>query len=546
MLLFIFLSLLSVASLFTMWSFLQRAHSGMRIYGPAYIGWYLKSLKDGNPISRPVSSWVYKSSKGISTRESSGTEVDLDKRRYSYLIPAPFGLTKKQLPDDSFRCAIGAYKPNPRFVSEYPIWCSGMSFGDLGATAIRALSDGTGILGDGAMINTGDGGLSIHHVPVNPEGERYRKALNERTLAYTFRFDRTSSSAGGVVKVPLDLERYYIDRAGDLQRSPTWNKEGTSEQERNVIIQIGPAMSGFRTMYGDIDWEWLNFVCSLDFVKGVELKLHQGASPNDRSYISSEKLTDEVQALRTDELGAMWSDKLGGGERLARNNGDYESSPEHLPFMSAKDLNGRIRELKVFIIKLRKLENFKSRRLLVGLKTTYCGGALAKSIATLIQDDRGPDYIQVDGSEGGAGSATPSMMDRVGFSASRGIIEYNRVMKSAGIRDRVTLIASGKIVEPGAAAMIMCEGADLVASARGPMLSVGCIQARECHSGRCPSGVATHGSWRLRGLDPTLKSVMYANYVIRFRSELMILARATGIDFSNGCSFSKKNVWTTN
>jgi len=98
-------------------------------------------------------------------------------------------------------------------------------------------------------------------------------------------------------------------------------------------------------------------------------------------------------------------------------------------------------------------------------------------------------------------------------------------------------------VEPGIGAVALCLGADLIASARGPLMSMGCIQARQCNTGHCPSGITTHNSWRLRALDPTLKAVRFANYIEKYRSTIMKLARTTGVKFNNGESFSNKNLW---
>jgi glutamate synthase domain-containing protein 2 len=384
-----------------------------------------------------------------------------------------------------------------------------MSFGALGATATRALSDGVALLGEGALDNTGEGGLSIHHCPVNEEGERYRQALNIRTKSlgrdYVFEFNKTATSDGMIVDVQLSE---------------------SSRLDRNVIIQLGPSMSGFKTKDGEIDWDWINFVCGLDFVVGIEIKLHQGAKPNDGGTVLASKLTDELAALRGIPLGE-----------------DYHS-PERFPFIDG-DIGWpeQLNQLAEFMDKLKKLSNISRRNLIIGLKTTYCGEGFASALGRMILGSYGPDYIQIDGAEGGTAAADTVMTDRVGIHTFHGLARTHRVLSAMGARDKVTLIASGRLVEPGIAAIAMSIGADLIASARGPLLSVGCIQARECHSGHCPSGIATHNSWRLRGLDPTLKSVRYANYILKYRSTLMKLARSAGVNIAKGESFGRRNLW---
>lgn len=465
--------------------------------------------------------WIYLASKDLEVKGGGGTK-ELQGSNYESLIPSAFSLTKDELPDNSFRCEVGR-----NFESKYPLWCSGTSFGELGAMAVRALSDGTAILGTGAICNTGDGGLSIHHVPVNLEGERYRKALNDRVSKsggkYKFRFDRTVSSDGRSVNIPLDLCRFSIDNVGDLKPNPNWDRVGTSEMPRNLIIQIGPSLSGFKDDSGNLDTRWLNFVCSLSFVKGVEVKLHDGANPNSGETIFGRNITDEVAALRGIESGK-----------------DY-SPPERLPFIPNNSLDNQVRSLKFFLKTLRNIQSISERELLVGVKVTYCGGGLAHHISKMIIDGNGPDYIQVDG--GGGGTVDYGMVGSVGYSAVHCVKEYNRTLSKAGVRDRVTLVASGGLVEPGIAAIAMCSGADIISSRRGPLMSLGCIQNEECYLGMCKSGIATHNYRSLKKFDPILKSVRYANYVKRYRESLIRLARISGVNLLNGERFSKKNIW---
>lgn len=528
------------------WSFFQSEHSGLRIYGPLYltryvaenlrpkITQYTERPQDGRPFSLVVRSWVYRAAKGLSTKEGFGSTRDYHTPGVHTLIPAAFGITTEEMPDNAFHIPVG--RDGRHFMVRYPVVRSAMSFGALGATATRALSDGTAILGEGALDNTGEGGLSIHHCPVNEEGERYRVALNERSKLfgrpYNFRFDKTATSDGRIIDVPLDLHRHHIGKDGKLMTKAKYFgldshdfELGNSERTRNLIIQIGPSMSGFKDQNGNLDWDWLEFVLGLDFVAGVEFKMHQGAKPNDGGSVAATKLTKEIAALRSIPLGR-----------------DYQS-PERNPLIARSDLRTQVHQLISFFDSLHSMKVVQERGLITGLKMAYTGPEFATMLATYISEGRGPDYIQVDGAEGGTGASDTVMTDRVGFHSYHSISEMHRIMDENGVRDKVRIVGSGRLVEPGAAAMAMCLGADYVASARGPMLSLGCIQARECHSGHCPSGVATHHSWRLRGLDPTNKSVRYANYVLKYRASLTKLARAAGVDFTKGESFSTDNLW---
>lgn len=525
----------------TAWSFLQKEHSGLRIYGPVFltryiaeelrpkITQYLERPGDGRPFSLITRSWVYRASKGLSTKEGFGTTRDMHQPGAHVIVPAPFGYTSEELPDDSFSHTIGS--GDNQFEVRYPVIRSAMSFGALGAMATRSLSDGTAILGEGALDNTGEGGLSVHHCPVNEEGERYRVALNERSKLfgrpYTFRFDKAATSDGKVIDVPLQLSAYRIAADGSLETTGSVDL-AASEMNRNLILQIGPSMSGYKDAEGNFDWEWFEFVLGLDFVAGVEVKLHQGAKPNDGGSVPAEKLTKEIAALRSIPLGK-----------------DYVS-PERSPLISIGELDEQVLQLIQFINQVKNLPTFKSRGLIIGLKTTYVGEDFANLLADWIGNDvgmTGPDYIQVDGAEGGTGSSDTVLTDRVGFHTYHGIKETHRIFTERGVRDRITIIGSGRLVEPGAGVMAMCLGADILASARGPMLSLGCIQSRLCNTDKCPAGIATHNSWRLRGLDPTVKSTRYANYVIKYRSTLVKLARSAGVNLAAGEKFNENHLW---
>jgi glutamate synthase domain-containing protein 2 len=142
----------------------------------------------------------------------------------------------------------------------------------------------------------------------------------------------------------------------------------------------------------------------------------------------------------------------------------------------------------------------------------------------------GPDFITIDGGEGGTGAAPLSFTDHVALPFRWGFSRVYREFARAGLVDDIAFIGSGKLGLPEAALTAMAMGCDMVNVGRTALLSIGCIQSQRCHTDRCPTGVATQNPRLARGLDPSLKSVRCANYIATLRFELLRLARACGVD----------------
>jgi glutamate synthase domain-containing protein 2 len=547
----------------TAWTLIQREHSLLRIHGPlALYRWgrewmrdkenqYRERSGDGRPFPLVKRKWVYRASKKLPTSEGFGTQKDLHTPGTHTIRPAPFGFLASELPDDSFAVTVG--RDGRHFTVRFPENRSGGSFGAFGAHWTRAASDGCGILnrfskpGEGHLDNTGEGGLAPHHLSCSEENQRYLDLLNIRARAgghgYFFRFDRTATSDGKIVEVPLDLKRGRIDENGRYVLVDHEAAPGNSELPRRLIVQIGPSLSGFRTPTGEIDYEWLNFVCGLSDVAGVEIKGQQGAKPNDGGTLKKEKLTCELRALRGFTHG-----------------GDYVS-PERLPFIrplgeafegygdgtggpttERVTLAEQVDDLVDVLFLIQHLSEVVRRGLITGYKMTYCGPEFLVELAKALREGRGPDYLIVDGAEGGTGSADPIMTDHVGVHTYHGIVRTHQVLVEQGVRHLVRLVASGRIVDGADIVKVLCLGADYCNGIRGYMMATGCIQATECHSGKCPTGITTHDSWHLRGFDPTLKCVRFANYGLTLREKVVKLARVAGIDLKSGQRFDLTNL----
>jgi glutamate synthase domain-containing protein 2 len=146
------------------------------------------------------------------------------------------------------------------------------------------------------------------------------------------------------------------------------------------------------------------------------------------------------------------------------------------------------------------------------------------------QTGRAPDFITVDGGEGGTGAAPLIFTDTVSLPFQLGFSRVYRVFAERGLQDQVVFIGSGKLGLPDNAVVAFALGCDMVNVAREPMLAIGCIQAQRCHTDRCPTGVATQNAWLAHGLDPALKSVRVASYIKTVRRDLLKVSEACGVE----------------
>jgi glutamate synthase domain-containing protein 2 len=166
----------------------------------------------------------------------------------------------------------------------------------------------------------------------------------------------------------------------------------------------------------------------------------------------------------------------------------------------------------------------------IGIKSAVGEHHFWEELANLMsKGDRGVDFITVDGGEGGTGAAPLAFADHVALPFKVGFGRVYRILAEAGIHEDVVLMGSGKLGLPADAMVAFALGCDTINVGREAMLAVGCIQAQRCHTGHCPTGVATQNPWLVRGLDPTSKAVRVANYLITLRKEILQLSRASGV-----------------
>ncbi|MFS0669290.1 FMN-binding glutamate synthase family protein [Peribacillus frigoritolerans] len=279
----------------------------------------------------------------------------------------------------------------------------------------------------------------------------------------------------------------------------------------DIMMQIGPGLFGVRTPGGEFSWEEFKKKSEIEQVKAFEIKLAQGAKIRG-GHIEGQKVTEEIAQIRLVEPGQTIN------------------SPNR--FYEFKNFN----ELFEFVERMRDVGGKP-----IGIKIVVGDlDALEEMTKTMRDTGKGPDFITVDGGEGGTGATYQELADAVGLPIMSALPLVDEMLKKYGVRNRVKLIASGKLTSPDKVAVALAMGADLVNIARGFMISVGCIMAEICHTNHCPAGVATTDSKLQEGLVIEEKQYRVANYVISLREGLFNLAAAAGIDTPT--KFERKHI----
>ncbi len=311
----------------------------------------------------------------------------------------------------------------------------------------------------------------------------------------------TSAMSFGSLSAPaVEAINRGVALAGALQNT---GEGGISPHHRHggeLIWQLGTGYFGCRDERGRFSMERLRETLATAKVKALEIKLSQGAKPGLGGVLPAAKITPEIAKIRLIPLGR-----------------DCISPASHSAFSDASSMLDFIERLA------------EETGLPVGIKSAVGDTEFFRELARLIDTTgRAPDFITIDGGEGGTGAAPLVFSDHVALPFKLGFAEVYRAFAERGAHDKVVFIGSGKLGFPHQALLALAMGCDLVNVAREAMLAIGCIQAQECHTGNCPTGVATQRKWLMGGLDPTLKSARLANYLITLRKELLSLTHAAG------------------
>ena len=398
--------------------------------GPEMRQYFFMSDTEERPFNRTERAEIYKKAKNIDSTESFGSLLDFNHHELK-LKHSMFPKNKNSLEDYSL--TFGEKSENPYTITK-PMLISAMSFGSLGAQAIRSLSKGANLAG--IPLNTGEGGLSKHHL------------------------------SGGA----------------------------------DIIFQMGTAKFGVRNSDNTLNEEKLSKVAEHPQVKMIEIKFSQGAKPGKGGILPKEKITKEISKIR--------------GVSMDR---DVISPERHLECDTAKNT-------VKFIKKIQDIS-----KLPVGIK--FCLGDETEFRSLLKEMKKKkifPAYIALDGSEGATGAAPKSFMDHVGVPLLPALDKIKKILKQEKVRDKIKIIASGKLISPGKQIIAIAHGADAIYSARGFMLALGCIQALQCNKGTCPVGITTHDPILQRGLIVNKKARRIQNYVNNCQREFIELLAAMG------------------
>jgi glutamate synthase domain-containing protein 2 len=278
-----------------------------------------------------------------------------------------------------------------------------------------------------------------------------------------------------------------------------WHLEGGAD----IVFQIGTARYGVRDAAGNLDEARLREVTAHRQVKMVEIKLSQGAKPGKGGILPAIKVTPEIAAIRGIPVGQ---------DSISPNRHPEIHSPA---------------TLLDFIARVRGIAGKP-----VGIKAVVGDTGWLEELADEI-GRRGlasaPDYISIDSGDGGTGAAPMSLIDNVGLTVRESLPLVVDLLQRNGLRERIRVIAAGKMITPEGVAWALCAGADFVVSARGFMFALGCIQALKCNRNTCPTGITTHDRRLQRGLDPADKAIRVMRYQQGMEREVGVIAHSCGV-----------------
>lgn len=490
-------------------SFIQHTHAiphnypliGWLRYGFELIGdelrqyWFMSDSEE-KPYNRITRRYVYRLAKKLNNSIGFGTQRDYRGVGQIHMLPATFPISEAERGDTLPPLIIGSKRRIP-YSCPWPINISGMSFGALSEEAVMALSSGASMAN--IHIVTGEGGLTPFHtngVKISPPA--------------------------------LDVLRYKLKKIGSFC-SFGKIKTGIAPAVKyvgggRIIIQLGSAKFGFRksttraiaeklmrsfyTLAGHapdepftmLDLEKLKKVAASDQIVAIELKLAQGAKPGQGGKLPKEKITEEI---------AKWRGIPMGEDCYSPNTWDeFHDWPTFCRFAS-------------FLQK--EIGKPVGAKIVVGQENSIV--QLAEHIKAT---GEGPDFITIDGGEGGTGAAPLALADHMGLPILHAIPVVDNILRQFDLRNDITIIASGQIATSADVVIAIAMGADMVNIGRGNLLAEGCIMAMRCHTNQCPAGITTQDPRRRRGLDPRDKYVKVGNYNTGLQHELIMILNSLG------------------
>jgi len=323
----------------------------------------------------------------------------------------------------------------------------------------------------------------------------------------------SAMSFGSLSAAAVNAMNIGVRKTGAYQNTGEGGLSPYHKHGGDVIFHFGTGYFGVRSEDGNFSMDKMKqLVLDNPCIKAIEIKISQGAKPGKGGVLPAAKITHEISEIRGVVMGK-----------------DVLSPATHSAFNSVSELMQLIEDIA------------EQTGLPVGIK-----GAIGKldqweELAKLMsQTGKGPDFITVDGGEGGTGAAPPSFADHVSLPWVYGFASLYKLFKKYDLTERIVFIGSGKLGFPAKAAMAFAMGVDCINVAREAMMSIGCIQAQICHTNRCPTGIATQSKWLQGGINVPLKSDRLSQYFKTFRKEFLEITHASG--YEHPCQYTMDDI----
>lgn len=504
--------------------------------GPEFRQYWFLNDKEGRPVDRDTQEAIAKAGKYGSTVIGFGSKKDFSKNDF-YLSNSMFPKNTDELKvsnnnlvntytyeilnenltsrkekrhlsalkpwllneDDSI--IIGKNAKNPFKVRGF-VGISAMSYGALSKNAVKALAQGVAISG-GSFMNTGEGGISPYHLSKiyevtdsKPSKEKFEKIynyINKKPNTSGYKIEEKFGKEALITIKEMVKNNLLIEKSADL------------------IFQIGSGLFGARNKEGKYCEDTFLRNALRPEVKSIEIKMGQGAKVRG-GKLPKEKITPEIAEIRGIEMGV-----------------DIES-PNRFPLF--KDLD----ELFNLITHWREITGKP-----IGIKVVAGSEFSFEEFAKKMDDTKsGPDFISIDGGQGGTGATYQEMADTLGLPIYSGLMILDKTLKKYNVRHEVKIIASGMLATADKMAIALSLGADLIYVARPAMNTIGCINAGKCHTNHCPTGVTSHLPHLQAGVAVQEKRFRTANYLVTMRQGLYMLGASCGID--SPIHFNKEHI----